>query len=105
MGRVMGETQVQRKSLLEKILAIVIPLVISSILLWGSWMTVKVFHQDECTASEAKQAEGVKQSIDELKAETKEIKKELKEQSKQAEENYQDMMRVLLDIKREKKGK
>jgi hypothetical protein len=87
----------------NKLVLAIVGLLLASLLGWGTWVTVELFAQDKGMAMAEKDKQSISGSIGEVKKEIVDIKSAIAKSAEKINDNQEEILKILLDIKREAK--
>ena len=95
----------------NKLISLILGILFSSIITYGTWVTNQIFSQaSKMSSHEAGQKEeskSISKQVDEIKGEIGDLKKEVKEEGvklrKDIVDNQKELLKLLIDIKRDGK--
>ena len=99
---------VKENKLISVILGILFSSIITYNILWGTWVTNQIFCQAERVSShdaaQKEESKSVSKQIEEVKGEIGDLKREVKEEGiklrKDIVDNQKELLKLLIDIKR-----
>jgi peptidoglycan hydrolase CwlO-like protein len=87
----------------NKVVLALLSLFVASILGWGTWVTVELFAQDKNIAVSEKDRQGISKTLENIKKDAEEVKIDVKKMAEKMADNQEEMLKILLDIKKESK--
>ena len=91
----------------NKILSVIVSILLAGLLSWGIWVTGSIYGQEKNTAVSKEEGKTITQSIAEIKEDIKEFKKEVREDitkiSEKISKNQEEVLKILINIEKNKK--
>lgn len=88
---------------MKKVLDWLVPAMVTALLAWAIWITTSIYAGDKESAIATEKVGAICDKIKRIEDDVKEIKKDMKDQNEKVQNNQTEVMRMLMDIKKNTK--